>query len=343
MSLKATLGATGRRFLLVGAGLRWHIGEYRRPVEKLVVAAPGDESSTGGDAVVNYCVNPVSPWWRRPTRRLPTPFPRCVRLGRGRTLRGRADPAKRSRTWLATVGSPGGSTPREPRTAEERPTDRSCRPARPANTASRRGSELWPKDHNPTSSPASTSSPAGVSPGPTPSSRRTRSAARSGECASSSSASGRRRSRSAESQWASRCRRRSQALRSGVRPAGARSETSRETRQLQLPICTPPEPTTTGPLRWVSGNSRLDVGKISPIGSRTASELSSAMTSPPANRRYSAVGNRPSTATGRSGPLIRSRTRAGPAAATWAGSSTRAIVYVTSTVNSSWFCSVLVT
>jgi hypothetical protein len=40
------------------------------------------------------------------------------------------------------------------------------------------------------------------------------------------------------------------------------------------------------------------------------------------------------------GPLIRSRMRAG-AAATWTGSSTDAIVYVTSTVNSGWFCSVL--
>ena len=40
-----------------------------------------------------------------------------------------------------------------------------------------------------------------------------------------------------------------------MRAAGARSETSRETRQVQLPMCTAPEPTTTGPLRWVSGNS----------------------------------------------------------------------------------------
>ena len=126
-----------------------------------------------------------------------------------------------------------------------------------------------------------------------------------------------------------------------MRAVGARSETSRETRQLQLPMCTAPEPTMTGPFRQVSESWRLDVGRISPIGSRTASELSSAMTSPPANRRYSAVAKRPRTSAGRFGPLIRSRIRAGPATATCAGRSNDAIAYVTSTVNSGWFCSVL--
>ena len=47
-------------FLLVGAGLRWHIGENRRPVEELVIAATGDESGASGDAVANYCVHLVS-------------------------------------------------------------------------------------------------------------------------------------------------------------------------------------------------------------------------------------------------------------------------------------------
>ena len=61
MSLKPTMGATGPKdFLPVGAGLHWHVGEDRRPVEELVIAAPGDESGASGDAVANYGVHLVS-------------------------------------------------------------------------------------------------------------------------------------------------------------------------------------------------------------------------------------------------------------------------------------------
>jgi hypothetical protein len=61
MSLKATMGAMGPKISSWYARApAWHVGEYRRSVEELVVAAPGQDSSTSGDAVAHYCVNSVS-------------------------------------------------------------------------------------------------------------------------------------------------------------------------------------------------------------------------------------------------------------------------------------------
>jgi hypothetical protein len=56
------------------------------------------------DYINYYLSGRRSQWWRRPTRRLPWPLPRCVRRGRGRALPGRVDLATCSRTWFAAVG-----------------------------------------------------------------------------------------------------------------------------------------------------------------------------------------------------------------------------------------------